>query len=174
MITELFGLPGSGKTTLANKMVADEGYTVVSVTNRRELLWLNLRYLLRHPVNFFVTLGYIVANSSDLSMLYYKFMNFFLDVNARYQKACRHPKAVLDQGYFQNILSVFEHEINAGALRRYMRFLLKPDKLMVLEAQRMPSYGWRERRGRAYFEQWQKVMRKNYETFLHHQRTGTV
>lgn len=173
MITEIFGLPGSGKTTLARQLVEKHGLKIIRTSNKAELLFFNLLYLIKHPINFIVTLTYIIINSCSWPMFYYKFMNFFLDTNARYQKASRYQKAILDQGYFQNVLSVFEKELDPKSLRRYCQFLFKPDKLIILDtphhetlrrAELRGRYS-RERFGQDYVARWQKIILANFNLF---------
>ena len=132
MVIELFGLPGAGKTTFAKQLEAD-GFTVVKIRTKKELLYFNFVHLVRHPISSLMNAIFILKNSPNPGLRYYKFMNFFLDMNARYEKARLYGKAVLDQGYFQNVLSVFENPMSAEIMKRYIKHLPKPDKLIVLD-----------------------------------------
>lgn len=173
MIIELFGLPGASKTMLAKEFEQNSDFKIIKVSNKRELLFFNLIYLLKHPLKFFITLGYVIKNSPNWKLFYYKFMNFFLDTNAKYQKSFKYKNAILDQGYFQNVLSIFEKPIDGDMLRKYLNFLLWPDKLIVLDSPfskleiRNKSRGYfpRQKMGEDYLNQWKVVLQKNYETF---------
>jgi len=49
MIVELFGLTGSGKSTIAGALES-EGYITVRINSRLELLYLNIKFFLRFPI----------------------------------------------------------------------------------------------------------------------------
>ena len=169
MIIELYGLPGSGKTTLAREIVKRTDFKSIKVNKKSELLFYNLLFLIKHPIRFFVTLFYLILNSKNLSMFYTKFMNSFLDRNAEYQKALRYDKAMLDEAYFQNILSVFEKEMNSKFLRKYLNFLLWPDVLIVFNINPDKCFERVGKRGyaiRSNFDRepevkWKKIIAKN-------------
>lgn len=171
MVIELFGLPGAGKTTLAKKLETEQGFKIVKIRSRWELLYLNLRHFFKNPVSSFMNLFFIIKSSPNLRLFYYKFMNFFMDINARYEKAGSCEKAILDQGYFQNILSVFEKPINQYQLEKYLRYLPKPDKLIVVDTppeeiqRRVGERGYysREKFGKEYVEKWRETTAQNYE-----------
>ncbi len=173
MIIELFGLPGSGKTTLSRGLAQDGRFELIKIRNKKDLLFYNFLFLIKHPIKFFVTLFYVISNSS-LKDFYYKFTNCFLHQNAKYQKALKAKNAVLDQGYFQNFLSIFERPISAASAIKYFKYLLFPDKLIILDLSvdalqsRLTSRGWapRQNLGRDYFENWMKAVKDNYDLVL--------
>src|SRR3989344_7810189 len=173
MIIELFGLPGSGKTTLAKKLETENCFKIIKINNRKELLYFNFIHCLKNPVSSFVNLLFILKNSPNPRLFYYKFMNFFMDINARYEKACLYDKAVLDQGHLQNVLSVFERPITSELLKKYLKYLPKPDRLIVVDISpeealnRTQERGYysREKFGKDYVENWRKTVRQNYELF---------
>jgi len=174
MIIEFYGLPGAGKTTITEKLATRSDFKIVKIRTKKALFWYNFLFFLRHPIKFFVTLYYVIVNSPDRRIFYYKFTNTFLHHNAKYQKALRMGNAILDQGYFQNILSVFERPISASFLVKYTRFLLKPDKLIILDlpsddvSRRIEGRGYaaRERFDREYFGKWLEVVKMNNKIFL--------
>jgi deoxyadenosine/deoxycytidine kinase len=174
MIIEFYGLPGAGKTTVSQKIAARSEFKIIKIRGKKELFWYNFLYLVKHPVNFVVTLYYLAVNSSSWPIFYYKFTNTFLHHNAKYQKALRYPKAILDQGYFQNVLSVFEKPVGADFFLKYSKFLLKPDKLIILNLppddilKRIGERGYmaRERFGQKYFGKWLEAVKENNRIFL--------
>jgi thymidylate kinase len=174
MILEFYGLPGAGKTTVSQKIAESSDFKIIKVRSKRELFWYNFLFLIKHPIKFFVTLFYLFSNSTSWAVFYYKFTNTFLHHNAKYQKALQARNAILDQGYFQNILSVLEKPIGVEFFLEYSRFLLKPDKLIILN---LPSekiieriggrgYAAREIFGREYFNKWLEIVIVNNKTFL--------
>jgi len=174
MIIELYGLSGSGKTSLAREFAKKTDFKTIKVKKKTELIFYNFLFLIKHPIKFFVTLFYLVSNSKGLRMFYSKFMNSFLHFNAKYQKALRCDKAILDEGYFQNIISIFEKEIDSEFLKRYLKFLLWPDLLFVFDNvdfdERLKritkrGYGIANYLKKEEKASWEKVVEKNDRTF---------
>lgn len=174
MIIELYGLPGAGKTTFAEKMAAESGYKIIKIRSKIELLRYNFVFLWLYPVKFCAGFYYIVFNSPDFRLFYYKFMNIFLHHNAKYIKARKFEKAIIDQGHFMNIISLFETGQNPERIKRYANFLPKPDILLVLDppdhfrrANLMKrGYSAREELGKDYAERWETVIARNNRCFL--------
>lgn len=173
MILEFYGLPGSGKTTLSEQIAREIDFRIVKIKNNKELFYYNFLFLVKHPIDFFITLFFIFLNSSDLRILYSKLANGFLHVNAKYQKALNYERAIIDQGYFQNIISIFDKEMDRDKIIFYSKFILKPDKLIFLDAnhrlreERLKGRGYFPRKnfGSGYYENWLKVIEKNNEIF---------
>jgi len=105
MIIELVGLPAVGKTHIAQQL-EQRGYVCVDVT-RFEILWRSFVYAVAHPAKVFRHGVFLFSNLSSYSIGYLKFMNLFLRAYAIQQKAEKVPRAVVDQGLYQNALSLF-------------------------------------------------------------------
>ena len=133
MIIELYGLPGSGKTNLTKEIVKKTDFRIIKIYKKTELIFYNFLFLIKHPIKFFTLLFYLILNSKNFKGFYSKFMNSFLHCNAKYQKSLRYSSAVLDEGYFINIISIFEKEIDSESLKKYLKFLLWPDVLVVFD-----------------------------------------
>ena len=161
MIIEFYGLPGAGKTTIAQKLEEKAGFKIIKIKSKKELIFFNILFLFKHPIRFFILLYYVINNSTSLKEFYYKFMNAFL-TNAKYQKAKKYKKAIIDQGYFQGILSIFNKKITLSKLNKYLDVILKPEKLFIFNLSpeimklRTASRGYfgRESFGEDYFEKW--------------------
>jgi len=170
MIIEFFGLPGSGKTTVAKLLVKQKNFTLVKVDSKRELFFYNCLFFIKHPFKFIKSFFYILRASVSCQDFYYKFMNCFIVHNAKYQKAKKFPRAIIDQGYFQNFLSVFNEVKTENFFIDYLKNFIRPNFLVVLElsldkrqerlAQR--GYGVRENFSQLQVEIWQKASEKNY------------
>jgi len=174
MIIELYGLPASGKTTFAKKLEKDKGYKIIKIESKKELLFNNFIFLIRYPIKCFAGFFYIVLNSPNFHLFYYKFMNIFLHHNGKYIKAKRNDNGIIDQGHFMNIISLFEKEKDREKIIRYAKFLPKPDILLILnipESKRQANikkrgYLGREVFGKEYVERWSAILNKNNDFFL--------
>ncbi len=171
MMIEFCGLPGTGKTTLARAIVSQGKFEIIKIKNKRELLRYNFLFFLKRPIKFCVLFWYTVANSYSWQIFYYKFMNSFLHCNAKYQKALKYTDALIDQGYFQNLLSIFEKPISWEKMEKYLRFACLPDQLFILQAteekrgQRLNSRG----HGVRDTQDWQKRAAWLLASQLNHQ-----
>lgn len=146
MIIELFGLSGSGKSTIARSLESSGKAERIRIASRGELLWRSAFYVLRHPFLSLAQLNYLVCYAGSSRLFYTKFMNLFLHHAAKYQKArSKRGAVVIDQGHLQNLLSLFERPLSRDELIHYLTFLSNPDQIWVCEA----SDDERERRLRA-------------------------
>lgn len=174
MIIEIYGLPGAGKTTLAKKISAEFNIPLVKIRRKTDLIFYNLFYFLLHPVAFLKAFWYVFINSPNWRLFYYKFLNSFLHTNAKYQKALRCNKALVDQGHFQNVISVFEEAVDERGLLRYARILPRPDLLVIFDVpdevreKHLSERGFsvREQFNEEYFNRWKKVVKENNNLFL--------
>ncbi len=132
MIVEFYGLPGSGKSSLTKKISSDFGFRIIKIRKKRELFFYSFLFLLKHPIKFFILFFYVIKNSKDIKSFYYKTMNCLLDYGAKYEKALKHKKAILDQGFFQNIISLFDDELSMSDIDRYLKNILLPDLLFCI------------------------------------------
>ncbi|PLX27397.1 hypothetical protein C0583_03735 [Candidatus Parcubacteria bacterium] len=133
MIIEFFGLPGSGKSSIARKVSENSEFKLIKIRSRTELIKFNILFFIKNPYKFIWLFLLIVKNSSGLFDFYYKFMNSFLDYNAKLEKASREEYAIIDQGYFQNVLAVYKREIDKSVLRQYLKEIKKPDFLIIVD-----------------------------------------
>jgi len=179
MIMELYGLPGSGKSTLARQVEA-KNYQVIKIDNRWELFYLNVLFLFKNPGCFFYWLYLIFVNKVDSKLFYYKFLNAFLYRNAKYIKAQKISKTIIDEGFFQNTLSFFENSINEDFLIKFVAKLPRPDLLVVFNMdetvitnERFESklLATRLQFGDSYVVKWKSVLLGNNRLFLNYIQT---
>lgn len=146
MIIELIGLPGTGKTALAEAMKA-HGAVLVPLPARLRLLKDAFLFWLAHPF-LAIRLLFLLRNAPS-NVRYELFINGYLGYAARYRKAlCLSRQgltAVLDQGFHQLIVSL--RGLPADVLKK----LPKPDVLAALRVEasererRMAARGWAPR-----------------------------
>ncbi len=180
MIIELYGLPGSGKTTFAKRLAQEGGFVIIKIRSRSALIFYNLLFLLHYPVKFFRLLRLVISNAGSLRLFYFKLMNTFLDYNAKYMKARNHPKALLDQGHHTNVYAVFERDLDKSELLGYLRILPKPDRLIVFDlplGRRRDRIESRSRRARSAFgedyqDRWERSSEHNNSLFLELVKAG--
>ena len=96
-------------------------------------------------------------------------MNTFLRHNAKYMKARKFKNAIIDQGHWQNIISVFEDKIAVKNLERYIKYFIYPDKLFIFNLgneqrrARMArrGHGARDNYDEDYKEKWLEATKHN-------------
>ncbi len=167
---EFFGLPASGKTTTAKKLQKDYGYQIIIVDNNKELLFYNLIFFIKNPFFCMITFYYIVKYSLSWKIFYYKLMNCYFQSNAKYIKAAGKERVIIDQGHWQNLLSIFDKRINIKTIERYIKFLPKSGKVVMF---RINDREWDDRISkRGYFAResiiiddnnWRSTIKENYD-----------
>ena len=130
MIIELIGLPGAGKTTLAQTL-KQEGAMIVETPSRGRVALDIVLFSLVHPITT-ARLKWFIYRRAPLDMWYSLLMNGFVVCAARYRRAQTLSRAgkvaVLDQGFFQLLVSL-------GAISSsLLRALPRPDALVIVSA----------------------------------------
>lgn len=129
MIIEFAGRPGTGKSTIA-RLLERDGWIIARAETRVELIVLNGLFLFRHPIRFFKLLAVVLREAISVSNFYLLFMNSFLHVNAKYMKARRYRRVIIDQGCVQNITSIFNRVVTIDEVEDYLN--IAPDADMTL------------------------------------------
>jgi len=173
MIIEFYGLPGSGKTTIAKNLSQKTDFRIIKIRKKGDLFFYNLLFLVKHPIFSLKSFFYVLKNSSSMKEFYYKFMNFFLDYNAKYEKALKNKNSILDQSFFQNIISLFNHPASDKEIKKYLNFVPKPNILFIFQLNKEDRIKRMEERGSGARDKldfvdtkWFDSMENNNDTFI--------
>jgi len=175
MIIELVGPPCSGKSTLAQMLEKEHGFTRIKIKNNFELVFLNMFFIIKYPIFSIETFFLIMKESKTIRLFYYKFTNIFLHHNARYEKAKQFEHAVIDEGLTHNILSIFEKPLLDKDVLSYLKKIPLVDKVLLFRTNKKTLYERASRRGylaRENFlnkneqEEWFSSILKNTETLI--------
>lgn len=154
MIIELYGLPGSGKTTFAKHIKISSEWVNVTLSGKLEIVSNFFIGFILHPIVF--TKGFIYWGTRNRSIFY--LWNFYFVRYAKYQKACflniSNKYVLLDEGPLQNIISYPEKKITDVELQKSLYLLPKVNKVIIFavdEIQRKKQLS-----GRSYHQSWRK------------------
>ncbi len=174
MIAEFAGLPGSGKSTGARYVLSKHFIKRSRIESTLSLLFWNLVFLIRHPIRSAKLFVYILRYSGGTKLFYYKFTNLFLHANGKHMKAKFLRRAIIDQGFVQNCISLFEHVASIEEISSYLRLAPLPDQMIVFDT----SYHIREERmskreftvrdafDPEYKSEYKEIAEKNWATLL--------
>lgn len=169
MIIELYGLPGTGKSTIAAKLASLLKGEIIRIERRKDFIWFNILSFLRHPLKFVKRTALAFHEGGRRELLYYKFIKIFLHRNAVVEKARRYPVAIVDEGHLGNILSAFEKPLSQEMLLKEMENLEFPDivlRFTLPEEERkirLKNRGFfsRASESKEYHLRWEKAMYAN-------------
>lgn len=131
MITEYFGLPGSGKTYLAQKFSQEHRVPLIEVSGRLQKYFWALIFVCARPRTFFFFLKEMIKeNGRDavtafflVRLFNHKVHNLYLRAIAKEGKAFFRRNAVVDEGLFQILLYIFERKIEKEDLISFASLL---------------------------------------------------
>lgn len=183
MYIEFFGLPGSGKSTLARELAAQNTTYEYPCDAPRSYAFF---FAMKHPRIAWYWLSRAAREAcrqsagSWVSFLMFKWallVRTFSEV-AYAQRSTKH--VILDEGFLQRTLSVFETKITDQEVTQIFSHLPSPDVYVevttqqpVFERYRKTSRG-RARYGSAYLAQWEALVRENYATIVRALSHGNV
>jgi thymidylate kinase len=169
VIIECFGLPGAGKTTIATGLAARLSIEQIWLDGRGDLIALNVRALLRHPVRYGRRTARAFHEPGSPRLQYYKLRHIFLYRNAIVEKARRRRLVIVDEGQVSNILSAFEQPLSESRTVAELGHLELPDLVLRVtapdeeRARRLEARGYfsRSSEGDEYLRRWEHAMCAN-------------
>ncbi len=174
MIIECYGLPGTGKSTIAVELSSLLPGTVIRIERRKDFIWFNVLSFLKHPLKFIRRTVCVFYDNRNLGLLYYKLVRVFLYRNAVVEKARKYSLAIVDEGHLANILSGFEEPLSPEMLLKEIDNLELPDILLHFKLPeherklRLENRGFipRNTEPQEYHQRWEKAMLANEQLFV--------
>jgi len=149
MIIEFYGLPGTGKTTIAKAMAESPNAEYITFNAWLEKIYYVSLLVLIHPqqsayllIKTVFELSYRVSSHSNLFCdICIHRLKLLLGKMAKYGKI-RHfnkndkKRIIVDEGFFQHIISMCETKKRRAEIIRIIDRIPKPDILIMLNADR--------------------------------------
>jgi len=179
VIIELYGLPGSGKTTIARTLQGRGGkYVYLHTSPKSETIRLVPLFTFKNPIKSLFWFKELLKESVrfHFSTFFRYKLHLLLISITQYQKA-RHDGVertyLIDEGLIQRILSISETKISIESVKQYLKHIPKADIIVVVENKPTEFYRFKEsphrhksprlHLGEKYFENWMKITRHNHE-----------
>lgn len=174
MIHEFIGLPGAGKSYMAEKVARERGLMMGEIRGRGEAYKLAVIFSFLHP--FFsikLLFNLIKENYKNIKLLKHKLMTLVLLVMARELKA-REGTMIIETGFFQLLLSLYERPISQSDINWCLPWLRKsPYTIYIVNAEketrqkRMLARGRVPRSGlagnQAKLDEWLELLEHNFK-----------
>ena len=134
MLIEFYGLPGSGKTTVAKKMAQDsDGFIYLHASDRGEIFRLFPSFFIQHPfISLFWIKEVFFCSPLSLCLIRYKMHRVLVSL-IQYQKAdfSGAKNVVIDEGALQRILSIYEDAQDMSKIKRCIANVPKVDLIAI-------------------------------------------
>lgn len=177
MILELYGLTGSGKTFLAEKLKR-RGLEITKFNSKLQKYSNSLLFMIKNPLTSFNLFLELNTNSCiKLDKLNFSrkvklrvIRNILLlSTMAHYNKAESKENSLVDEGFFQIIHTIYERKKNLKSIKRLIDKIKKPDALILLNIKKsLRAKRLKERNlprkdlfGPVYFDDWHNAMEHN-------------
>lgn len=175
MIYEFIGLPGAGKSYMAEKLARERGLKQGEIRGQGEVYKLAVIFSFLHPffcINLFFNLA--KENYKNIKLLKHKLMTLVLLVMARELKA-REGNMIIETGFFQLLLSLYERRIKPSDINWCLNWLKKrPYAIYIVDADSQTRMKRMQERGRvpraalmgdkAKLDEWLALLEHNFKT----------
>ena len=137
---EFLGMQGSGKTTLMNWLHDNCDVSIVESNHQWRATWKQhpLFFCCKYPllIVWWVKTAFVESLRVKKPKLFLHKLNMMLILVARWEYIHKKPPervSILDEGFMQGILSLYEHTLNKDQLHKLMSKFPKSDCVVYLE-----------------------------------------
>ncbi len=131
---QFFGLPGSGKSYTAKQIKKKKNSYRIVTTNKVEEVFYSFLFFLSRPVLVFSLLLLIFKeNKKNKRILVHK-VRLFIKVSSLQLKSSFFKKPLIDDGFCQFVLSVFERKITEKDLSVVEKLIPQKTKIIIVES----------------------------------------
>jgi len=177
MIYEVIGLPGAGKSYIAERISKKNNIRLISRGSRVRKYQYLLLFALKHPRIFCFLMKHLVKeNWKAPKMLMYIFKILLADSLAKHYLAEREGgDCVVDQGLMFSVLFIYERDVPTSVTKKFVSFFSSENiKFIIVEAsddvrqKRMIDRGRVPRLkmfGQGYVDKWMPIFMQNHIKF---------
>ncbi len=125
MIYEFLGLPGAGKSYISSKLANQKKLECIHIAGKKERVLRALLFIMTHPVfSMYMMYLFTKENYKNISLFKHKLLTIVIEIMAREQKA-GNKNCIVETGFFQLMLSLFERKIEHKDIALLFRWLHK-------------------------------------------------
>ena len=128
-------MPGAGKSYIASQKKTEKQLKEIKISSIKERLARAIIFATKHPF-FFARLMiiFIKENYKNLHLLKHKLSTVVLEISSREQKVGQ-GAVMIETGFFQLLLSLYERKINKNDIRGLIKWLKKRHYMIyIIEA----------------------------------------
>lgn len=135
MIYEFFGLPGSGKSYIAEREFGYAAKSFSSISQRLIKYFLVALYEVMHPIRSAVFILAIIRETQhNRKLMMHKLKFLYLNAEAREQAASFKREGVVDEGLVNYLLSLYERKISTKDVQSLLKRIPKKRTIYIVNA----------------------------------------